>query len=167
MKRLLPLLLCALLALAACAATDDTGSTCTAAPDTVPERDPSPELAADSPEAEVPVFRLDITAPEAGAERLTFTIVNDSGADAQILFIPTLERETAEGGWEPVPFLDTVGFCGTLSTLPAGEKDWGEDLAFLWGSLPGGEYRIRYTVTDSGGQEHTAQGAFTLPAADS
>lgn len=164
MKRLLPLLLCALLTLAACAATDNTGSTCTAAPDPVP--DPAPETD-QSPEsictAERPDFQLTIDQPEAGAERLTFTIVNNSGADAQILLIPTLERATAEGDWETVPFIDQIGFCGTLNPLPAGEKDWAEDLAFLWGGLPGGEYRLSYTVTDSGGREHTALGSFSLP----
>lgn len=165
MKRLFPLLLCALLTLAACAATDDTGNTCTVAPDpapeTAPETDQSPEITCT---AEAPDFRLDIAAPEAGAEKLTFSIVNDSGADAQILLIPTLEWETAAGDWETVPFIDQIGFCGTLDPLPAGEKDWAEDLTFLWGSLPDGEYRLSYTVTDSAGREHTALGTFSLPA---
>lgn len=164
MKRLLPLLLCALLTLTACTATNDTGSTCTAeadpAPETAPETDQSPESTCT---AERPDFQLTIDQPEAGAERLTFSIVNNSGADAQILLIPTLERETAEGSWETVPFIDQIGFCGTPNSLPAGEKDWAEELSYLWGDLPAGEYRLSYTVTDSGGREHTALGTFSLP----
>lgn len=166
MKRLFPFFLSALLLLAACAVTDDTGNTCTAAPDAAPEAAPETDQPPEVPdviwEEETPDFRLDITAPEAGAERLLFAIINDSGADAQILLIPTLTRKAADS-WETVPFLDTVGFCGTPSLLPAGQKDWAEDLAFLWGSLPSGEYRLSYTVTDSAGREHTALGTFTLP----
>lgn len=129
-------------------------------------------LPEDSGDANAP-FRLEIRQPEPGAQRLEFSFLNESGADAEVLLIPTLEYINEFGNWEIVLFREDVGFCGTPDPLPVGRKDWAEDLPLLWGQLPDGEYRLSFTVTDNDGTEHTACGQFTyedglcgLPTAD-
>lgn len=107
-------------------------------------------------------FWLEIQQPEPGAERLEFSFVNDSGGDAEVLLIPTLEKLTVEGQWEAVPFCDQIGFCGTPDPLPQGRRDWSEDLTYLWGGLADGDYRLSFTVADSGGSEYIASGQFTF-----
>ncbi len=104
----------------------------------------------------------DPVAPD--AEYLPFRLCNDTGADANILLIPTLERQLADGQWETVSFVQQVGFCGVADPLPPGETDWSESLNALWGQLEPGRYRLSYTVTDASGREHLASGEFTVAA---
>ena len=108
-------------------------------------------------------FWLEIQQPEANAERISFAIYNESGRDAEILFIPTLEKKTTDENWQKVPFLEMVGFCGTPDPLPTGTKEWSVDTKYLWGDLEAGEYRLSYTVTDRDGNEFPAMGIFTIP----
>jgi len=103
---------------------------------------------------------LEIPQPEQGASRLAFTVVNGSGADAEILFIPTLEMVDEDGGISKVPFAEDVGFCGTPDPLPQGRKDWSTNIEYLWGCLQDGYYRLSYTVTAADGREVTASGWF-------
>lgn len=107
-------------------------------------------------------FRLEIQQPDIGADCLAFSIHNESGADVEILLIPTLEYINEFGNWEVLLFLEGVGFCGTPDPLPQGSKDWSVELNTLWGELPDGQYRLGYTVTDSSGIEHTVWGEFTF-----
>lgn len=95
-------------------------------------------------------------------ERIPVYLLNTTGEDASVLFIPSLERESGDGTWSEVPFARQVGFCGTYDPLPAGGRSWGESPEMLWGELEEGRYRLSYTVTDSAGNEHTASGAFTI-----
>lgn len=162
MKRLtLALLLCLCLSLTACGGPQ-AERTPAADPPPATEADP---LRAETPEApaETPApYRLEIDGLDEEG-RLSLAIVNDTGEEAQVLLIPTLERETAEG-WTTVPFRAKIGFCGTPDPLPTGEKNWSEDTIILWGELVPGSYRLSYTVTDSAGTEHIASGTFTVEA---
>ncbi len=107
-------------------------------------------------------FYLAISDPAPGDDVLNFTIVNATGADAEILLIPTLELKGEDGQWAVIPTDKNVGFCGTPDPLPNGEKEWSVELEMLWNNLYAGEYRLSFTVTDASGQEHTAAGEFAL-----
>ncbi len=96
------------------------------------------------------------------AEDIPLLLLNATGEDASILFIPHLERESAGGAWSEVPFAPQVGFCGMGDPLPAGATSWSEPLTALWGELEEGRYRLSYAVTDGEGAEHTASGEFTI-----
>lgn len=109
------------------------------------------------------VFSGDPVSLEAG--RLSFIIRNNTGADAQVLLIPRLERQTPEGAWEEVPFLARVGFCGVADPLPAGDRACSIEPLELWGILEDGVYRLGYEVTAAGGTKTSAQGEFVLEAA--
>ena len=61
------------------------------------------------------VFAGEPVTMEAG--RITFLLRNNTGADAQVLLIPRLERQDGDGGWEEVPFLERAGFCGMESPI--------------------------------------------------
>lgn len=96
------------------------------------------------------------------AEDIPVLLLNTTGEDASILFIPHLERESADGTWSEVPFAPQVGFCGVADPLPAGTTSWSVPLTALWGELEGGRYRLSYAVTDGEGAKHTASGEFTV-----
>lgn len=113
--------------------------------------------AAQPPDYEL-VFSGDPVTPEAG--RLSFTIRNNTGADAQILLIPRLERQDGDGGWEEVPFLERAGFCGMADPLPAEGRECTIEPFELWGVLEDGTYRLGYEVTGSDGVQTLVQGEF-------
>ena len=106
------------------------------------------------------VFSGDPVTMEAG--RISFLIRNSTGRDAQILLIPRLERPDGDGGWEEVPFLERVGFCGTADPLPAGDRECSIEPFELWGALEDGVYRLSYEITTGDGTRTTAQGEFSL-----
>lgn len=111
---------------------------------------------------EEPDYAVFVSAKPVSPESIPVSFLNMSGADAQILLIPTLEQENEDGSWSEVPFSQQVGFCGTLDPLPVGVRSWSESPDMLWGRLEDGSYRLSYTVTDSGGTEHTASGEFAI-----
>ena len=104
------------------------------------------------------VFAGEPVTMEAG--RLTFLLRNNTGADAQILLIPRLERQDGDGGWEEVPFLERVGFCGMADPLPAEGRECTIEPFELWGVLEDGTYRLGYEVTGSDGVQTLVQGEF-------
>lgn len=177
MKRIFTLLLAAALCLsfAACAAKD--------APAGPEEPDPAPSQPADpapmsqpepaeepgpepEPEADYALYISDQPIPTVdgclATDRLPVRFINNTGKDGHVLDIPHLERKNESGEWEPVPWKDGVGFCGTPSALPAEGRDWSEDLLYLWGTLEDGTYRLSYEVGDTFDTEDMAYGEFTL-----
>lgn len=123
---------------------------------------PAPSTAAAQPRDYALLFSGDTVSPEAG--RIPFIIRNSTGQDAQVLLIPHLERRDEDGGWEEVPFLERVGFCGTPDPLPAGDMDWSVEPFELWGALEDGVYRLSYEVTAADGTKAAAQGEFFFHA---
>lgn len=117
-----------------------------------PVREASP-----SPDFEL-VFAGEPVTMEAG--RITFLLRNNTGADAQVLLIPRLERQDGDGGWEEVPFLERVGFCGMADPLPAEGRECTIEPFELWGVLEDGTYRLGYEVTGSDGVQTLVQGEF-------
>ena len=97
------------------------------------------------------VFAGEPVTMEAG--RITFLLRNNTGADAQVLLIPRLEREE-------VPFLERVGFCGMADPLPAEGRECTIEPFELWGVLEDGTYRLGYEVTGSDGVQTLVQGEF-------
>ncbi len=95
-------------------------------------------------------------------DRLPVRFINNTGEEGYVLDIPHLERKNEEGAWEPVPWKEGVGFCGTPSLLPAGGREWSEDLLYLWGPLEEGDYRLSYEVGATFKTEERACGEFTL-----
>lgn len=119
----------------------------------------APDLEAiDTPKPDFEIIFSD--APVEGG-RLTFIIRNSTGADAQVLLIPHLERQKADGSWEEVPFLERVGFCGMADPLPAGDRVCVIEPFELWGVLESGVYRLSYEIMDTAGTKTTATGEFT------
>lgn len=104
------------------------------------------------------VFAGEPVTMEAG--RITFLLRNNTGADAQVLLIPRLERQDGDGGWEEVPFLERVGFCGMADPLPAEGRECTIEPFELWGVLEDGTYRLGYEVTGSDGVQTLVQGEF-------
>lgn len=102
--------------------------------------------------------------PIPAAETLAVRCVNNTGADANILFIPHLERLDKNGEWREVPYKDNVGFCGMADPLPAEGRDWSENTAYLWGMLEEGQYRLHYEVRGVSGEETAVYGEFTVCA---
>ena len=96
------------------------------------------------------------------SDRLPVRFINNTGEDGYVLDIPHLERKNEAGEWEPVPWREDVGFCGTPSPLPVEGRDWSEDLRCLWGALEDGEYRLSYEVGATFATEEWAYGEFTL-----
>lgn len=94
------------------------------------------------------------------AGRITFLLRNNTGADAQVLLIPRLERQDGDGGWEEVPFLERAGFCGMADPLPAEGRECTIEPFELWGVLEDGTYRLGYEVTGSDGVQTLVQGEF-------
>lgn len=117
-----------------------------------PVREASP-----SPDFEL-VFAGEPVTMEAG--RITFLLRNNTGADAQVLLIPRLERQDGDGGWEEVPFLERAGFCGMADPLPAEGRECTIEPFELWGVLEDGTYRLGYEVTGSDGVQTLVQGEF-------
>lgn len=81
---------------------------------------------------------------------IKYTYVNNTGLAVNILSIPRLEIETATG-WEPVPFCDGVGFCGTPDSIAANSRslEWELDTEMLYGSaLESGRYRLSLSIVD-------------------
>lgn len=117
-----------------------------------PVREASP-----SPDFEL-VFAGEPVTMEAG--RITFLLRNNTGADAQVLLIPRLERQDGDGGWEEVPFLERTGFCGMADPLPAEGRECTIEPFELWGVLEDGTYRLGYEVTGSDGVQTLVQGEF-------
>ena len=117
-----------------------------------PVREASP-----SPDFEL-VFAGEPVTMEAG--RITFLLRNNTGADAQVLLIPRLERQDGDGGWEEVPFLERTGFCGMADPLPAEGRECTIEPFELWGVLEDGTYRLGYVVTGSDGVQTLVQGEF-------
>ena len=108
------------------------------------------------------LFAGDPVSPEAGW--ISCTIRNNTGEDAQVLLIPRLEQQTGDGGWEEVPFLEQVGFCGTPDPLPAGDRVWSMDPFEIWGALEDGVYRLSCEITAGDGTKTTAQRDFSFHA---
>lgn len=104
------------------------------------------------------VFAGEPVTIEAG--RITFLLRNNTGADAQVLLIPRLERQDGDGGWEEVPFLERAGFCGMADPLPAEGRECTIEPFELWGVLEDGTYRLGYEVTGSDGVQTLVQGEF-------
>ena len=104
------------------------------------------------------VFAGEPVTMEAG--RITFLLRNNTGADAQVLLIPRLERQDGDGGWEDVPFLERAGFCGMADPLPAEGRECTIEPFELWGVLEDGTYRLGYEVTGSDGVQTLVQGEF-------
>lgn len=104
------------------------------------------------------VFAGEPVTMEAG--RITFLLRNNTGADAQVLLIPRLERQDGDGGWEEVPFLERAGFCGMADPLPAEGRECTIEPFELWGVLEDGTYRLGYEVTGSDGVQTLVQGEF-------
>lgn len=95
-------------------------------------------------------------------DRLPVYLINNTGKEGQVLFIPHLERWNAVGEWEEVLYQENIGFCGTPDPLPIGGKAWSEDMLYLWGTLEDGRYRLSYEVGDTFDTEDRAYGEFTL-----
>ena len=104
------------------------------------------------------VFAGEPVTMEAG--RITFLLRNNTGADAQVLLIPRLERQDGDAGWEEVPFLERAGFCGMADPLPAEGRGGTIEPFELWGVLEDGAYRLGYEVTGSDGVQTLVQGEF-------
>ena len=104
------------------------------------------------------VFAGEPVTMEAG--RITFLLRNNTGADAQVLLIPRLERQDGDGGWEEVPCLERAGFCGMADPLPAEGRECTIEPFELWGVLEDGTYRLGYEVTGSDGVQTLVQGEF-------
>ena len=104
------------------------------------------------------VFAGEPVTMEAG--RITFLLRNNTGADAQVLLIPRLERQDGDGGWEEVPFLERAGFCGMADPLSAEGRECTIEPFELWGVLEDGTYRLGYEVTGSDGVQTLVQGEF-------
>lgn len=117
------------------------------------------EDAAQEPDYALSILSTPVS-PE--AESIPLCLINTTGEEASILFIPHLERESADGTWSEVTFAPQVGFCGMADPLPAGATSWSVPLTSLWGELEKGRYRLSYAVTDGEGAEHTASGEFTV-----
>lgn len=100
----------------------------------------------------------------AAAETIPARIVNNTGENANILFIPHLERLNENGEWQEVSYKDGVGFCGMADPLPAEGRDWSENAAHLWGMLEEGRYRLSYEVGRDFETETFAYGEFTVCA---
>lgn len=98
------------------------------------------------------------------AEGIPVRIINTTGKDANVLFIPHLERKNEDGSWTEVPYKGRIGFCGTPDPLPAEGRDWGEDVTVLWGMLEEGQYRLHYNAGRESELEQTAYGEFTVCA---
>ncbi len=96
------------------------------------------------------------------AETIPVHIINTTGKDSSILLIPHLDRQTADGQWEEVPYNGQIGFCGMSDPLPAGGKDWSEPIQTLWGDLAPGGYRLSYDITGGETRTRTAGGEFLL-----
>ncbi|MDE7245875.1 MAG: hypothetical protein K2O18_18135 [Oscillospiraceae bacterium] len=113
-----------------------------------------------------PDFSIYVSAaPLQMAETIPVHIINTTGEENSILWIPHLERQNISGQWEEVPFADGVGFCGMSDPLPAGGDDLSAPVQTLWGSLEAGRYRISYDITGSGTAVRTAGGEFVLEQA--
>lgn len=95
-------------------------------------------------------------------DRLPVHFINNTGKDGQVLSIPHLERKNEAGEWEPVPWKEGVGFCGTPDPLPAEGREWSEDLLYLWGGLEDGTYRLSYEAGATFRTEDMVYGEFTL-----
>lgn len=95
-------------------------------------------------------------------DRLPVYFINNTGKEGYALSIPHLERKNESGEWEPVPWKDGVGFCGTPDPLPMGGRAWSEDIPMLWGALEDGAYRLSYEVGPTFETEEWARGEFTL-----
>lgn len=78
------------------------------------------------------------------AENLPVHFINTTGRDGYVVDIPHLERQNQDGAWTEVPYKEGIGFCGTPSTLPAGGRNWSENVLMLWGMLEEGRYRLHY-----------------------
>lgn len=118
------------------------------------------------PETDVSaLFSLEIGSVDSDGATLPLTFQNDSGSDAQILLIPTLEWKNEFGNWEFYLYREDIGFCGTPDLLPVGSKEWSVNLYELWGDLPANDYRLSYTVTAPDGREVVISGEFALKAA--
>lgn len=102
----------------------------------------------------------------AAAETIAVRFINNTGADADVLSIPHLERRDENGKWKEVPWKDGVGFCGTPDPLPAEGRDWSENAAYLWGMLEEGRYRLHYEVNRESGADAAAYGEFTVRTAE-
>lgn len=119
---------------------------------------PIPEVpAAPPPDFEI-VFHESPVALEAG--KISFTLRNNTGEDAQVLLIPRLERQDTDGAWTDVPFLDRVGFCGMADPMPAGDRSCIIEPLELWGAIEDGHYRLHYDVAAADGTKTVAQGEF-------
>lgn len=76
------------------------------------------------------------------AESAVVTLANN-GEDTGYIWDFILER-LEDGQWEKVPFSEDYGICGTQDPLPSGETETLTlDLAYLFGKLPAGHYRLR------------------------
>lgn len=100
----------------------------------------------------------------AAAETIAVHFINNTGADANVLLIPHLERQDEYGNWQEVPWKDGVGFCSMPDPLPAGGRDWSEDAAYLWGMLEEGQYRLHYEIRRGAETEAVVCGTFTVCA---
>jgi len=163
MNQIIALLLAGLLCLTACG--DNTGiPTVNEPPEETAPVTVSQPVTEKEPEPE-PNYALEITQPVyTVTENLEVHIVNNTGEDRCVLLIPHLERLDESGAWVEVPYQDKVGFCGTPDPLPAGEKNWSEDIVCLWGTLEEGQYRIHYNVGREFDTDDAVYGEFTVCA---
>ena len=95
-------------------------------------------------------------------ENLPVHFINTTGRDGQVVDIPHLERQNEDGAWTEVPYKEGVGFCGTPSTLPAGGRNWSENVQMLWGMLAEGRYRLHYRAGADFDTVGAAYGAFDV-----
>ncbi len=175
MKKIVVLLLTVLLCLTACSTGEKakTGQPPAPPPVSTPEPvsvpTPEPEPAPEPEPVPEPDYALFISDQPISTvdgclvtDRLPVRFINNTGEDGCVLDIPHLERQNAVGEWEPVPWKEGVGFCGTPSLLPAEGRDWSEDMRYLWGPLEDGTYRLSYEVGPDERTEDRAYGEFTL-----
>lgn len=119
-------------------------------------------VTSDAPPAPDYALYIPIQPVLASEEQIPVQFINTTGKDGYVLDIPHLERQNDAGEWEEVPYREGIGFCGTPSTLPAGVRDWSEDISVLWDALEEGQYRLSYAVGPDFDTDQTVYGEFTV-----
>ncbi len=91
---------------------------------------------------------------------IAYQLHNSTGEAVSFLAHPSLER--LEGGqWQPVPWKDGVGVCGTQDPLPE-EYSSLLPLHTFYEPLPAGQYRLGFPVTFQDGTSRTVSAEFSL-----
>lgn len=90
---------------------------------------------------------------------IPYTIVNNTGKNAEVLLIPILEMET-DNGWEKLA-PEGVGFCGTPDTVDT-QREGELPLEWYASSLTVGRYRLSFEVVESNPKIETVSAVFEL-----